>query len=67
MSPSSISLRSVLNFWSKFQISIKWIQMGLNNRCTWLNVTEMIMIVKYNYAERFQKKIEDLVGAKQRK
>ena len=29
--------------------------------------TEMIMIVKYNYAERFQKKIEDLVGAKQRK
>ena len=28
-------------------------------------MTEMIMIVKYNYAEWFQKKTEDLVGAKQ--
>ena len=30
-------------------------------------MTEMIMIVKYNYAERFQKNTEDLVGANQRK
>ena len=30
-------------------------------------MTEMIMNVKYNYAERFQKKTEDLVGANLRK